>query len=526
MTRPLPWVLAAGLALGAVQLHAQAQVPAFDTNDPVLRRIWQEGMGNSQVERLGHTLMDSLGPRLTGTPSMQAAQAWLLRTYAGWGIDASNREYGTWRSWRRGHTHADLLAPRARSLEATLLAWSPGTQGAVTGGVVAIPRVASAAEFEAWLPSVQGKFVLVSFPEPTCRPDENWQKWARPADFESMKLARARADSAWTRRVQATGLNARTLPARLEAAGAAGILTSFWSEGWGVQRIFNARTTRVPTLDVSCEDYGLLYRLADSGAEPRIRVDAAAEDLGMVPVANTMAEMRGRRLPDEYVMLSAHFDSWDGASGATDNATGTLVMLEAMRLLKLAYPQPKRTILVGHWSGEEQGLIGSRAFVRDNPRVVSGLQALFNQDNGTGRIASISMQGFTEVSPFVQRWLTRVPPSLAGEIKLDDPGVPSQGGSDYASFVCAGAPAFGLSSLSWDYGTYTWHTNRDTYDKISWEDVRTNAVLTAMLVYLASEEGTKLPRTQRTTFPNNPFTGQPYVWPTCNTPRTWEDYTR
>jgi hypothetical protein len=420
----------------------------------------------------------------------------------------------------------DLLTPRARTLDATMLAWSPGTQGPVEGAVVALPASASAAEFQAWLPQARGKYVLVSFPEPTCRPDENWAKWARPEAFEAMKRSRAQADSAWTRRLLATGATARTLPGVLEAAGAAGVLTTNWSEGWGVQRIFNARTTRIPTLDVACEDYGLLYRLTQEGRAPTIRVDARSQDLGDVRVSNTIAEMRGRRLPDEYVMMSAHFDSWDGSSGATDNATGTLVMLEAMRLLKLAYPNPKRTILVGHWSGEEQGLIGSRAYVRDNPRIVAGLQALFNQDNGTGRVASISLQGFSEVSPFVQRWLGRVPPALAAEIKLDDPGVPSQGGSDYASFVCAGAPAFGLSSLSFDYGTYTWHTNRDTYDKVSWDDLRTNAVLTAMLVYLASEEGTKLPRTQRTTFPNNPFTGQPYTWPTCSTPRTWEEYTR
>jgi carboxypeptidase Q len=106
-------------------------------------------------------------------------------------------------------------------------------------------------------------------------------------------------------------------------------------------------------------------------------------------------------------MLSAHFDSWDGASGATDNGTGTIIMMEAMRILRQVYPNPRRTILAGHWGGEEQGLNGSRAFVADNPRIVEGVQVLFNQDNGTGRIAHISMQGFGRTGPFFERWLAR-----------------------------------------------------------------------------------------------------------------------
>jgi hypothetical protein len=190
-------------------------------------------------------------------------------------------------------------------------------------------------------------------------------------------------------------------------------------------------------------------------------------------------------------------------------------MMEAMRILRSVYPQPKRTIVAGHWSGEEQGLNGSRAWREDHPEVVEGLQALFNQDNGTGRIVNLSMQGLTGVAPFFRRWFARMPPELVAEIRTDDPGMPSGGGTDNASFVCAGAPAFGLGSLSWDYGTYTWHTNRDTYDKIAFDEVRRNATLVAMLVYLASEEAERLPRARRTDFPVNEQTGQPRTWPEC-----------
>jgi Zn-dependent M28 family amino/carboxypeptidase len=205
--------------------------------------------------------------------------------------------------------------------------------------------------------------------------------------------------------------------------------------------------------------------------------------------------MRGSQLPNEYVMLSAHFDSWDASGGATDNGTGTIVMLEAMRILKQVYPNPKRTILVGHWAGEEQGLNGSRAFAADHPEIVQGLQVLFNQDNGTGRVVSIGMQGLSRAGEVFNRWFARLPREIGQQINVTT-GTPSGGGSDNASFICHphGAPAFGLGAYRFDYGTYTWHTNRDTFDKISFEDLKNNATLAAMLVYMASEDPQRIPR--------------------------------
>ncbi|MFN3597942.1 MAG: M20/M25/M40 family metallo-hydrolase [Rubricoccaceae bacterium] len=491
-----------------------ATAQTFPTGDPVLQRIWQEGMERSRVEPLAQVLLDSIGPRLVGTPQMQAAHDWAVRTFAAWGVPARNEAYGTWRAWERGTTHADLIAPRVRSLDAMMLAWSPPTQGAVEGPVVVLPDVADEAAFAAWLPQVRGAFVAVSFPQPTCRPDGNWEEHALPATVERMKAARAAAQENWSTRVRAGAASPAALAQRLEAAGAAGLLTSNWSGGWGAERVFGAQTERIPMLSLSCEDYGLVARLAERGQGPRLRVRAESRDLGTAPAMNTIAEMRGRELPDEYVVLSAHFDSWDGASGATDNGTGTVVMMEAMRILRAVYPNPRRTILVGLWGGEEQGLNGSRAFTEDNPHVVEGLQALFNQDNGTGRIASISMQGFPDAGAFFARWFAGMPNELVGNIRLALPGMPSGGGTDHASFVCHGAPAFSLSATPFDYFTYTWHTNRDTYDKISFEDVQMNAVLTAMLAYLASEDPERLPRTRRE-MPVNAQTGEREAWPAC-----------
>jgi hypothetical protein len=366
--------------------------------------------------------------------------------------------------------------------------------------------------------------VLLSYPEPTCRPDSAFRQYALPDTWERMRERRTAERRAWNERQSRTGVPGRELPGRLEAAGARGIITSLWSGGWGVTRIFNARTTTIPTVDLSCEDYGLVYRLTANHQGPRLRVTADAEFRGEIPVYNVLAEIRGSEKPDEYVMLSAHFDSWDGSSGATDNGTGSITMLEAMRILRQAYPAPKRTILVGHWSGEEQGLIGSRAFAEDHPEVVGGLQALFNQDNGTGRIANVSGAGLVDAGAFLARWFARVPSEISRHVTFTFPGNPAGGGSDNASFACYGAPAFGLGSLGWDYSTYTWHTTRDTYDKVVLDELKNNATLTAMLVYLASEDSERVPRTRRIVAPSQVGPGR---WPGCTKPaRSFGEWTR
>ncbi len=521
------WLAASAALVTGAATARSAAAQSFPSDDPVIRAIWHEGMDNSQLYRLGQALMDSIGPRLNGTPALKAGDDWLVKTYAGWGIPAREEQYGTWKGWREGWLHVDLLQPRVRTLEAHLLGWSPGTNGPVQGDVVAFPDVRTPADFEAWLPQARGKFVLVSFAQPTCRPDSDWITNALPPEWTKLRGERAAADSAWAERLKGAGVNARELAPKLEAAGARGVLSNRWSQGWGVDKVFNAHATRIPEIDLSCEDYGLVFRLAQNNQHPTLRVDAQAQFLGDVPVFNTIAEMRGTEKPEEYVILSAHFDSWHAGSGATDNGTGTIIMMEAARILKQVYPNPKRTILVGHWASEEQGLNGSAAFVEDHPQIVKGLQALFNQDNGTGRIVSISASGFLGAGAFLADWLERVPDDLKGDLRFQVPGNPGGGGSDYASFDCAGAPGFSLGALPWNYFLYTWHTNRDTFDKIVLDEVRRNAVLTAMLAYMAANDSRTTPRVQR--IPGaNPFTGRPAAgWPKC-TPaqRNFSQYPR
>ncbi len=504
-------LLIALLLANSVFLLAQEQ-------DPVVKAIIKEANENSQLEALGHELMDGIGPRLVGTPQMKKAHDWAVAKYAGWGITARNEQWGEWKGWERGISHIDMVSPRVQSLRGTQLAWSPATpKKGITAELVVLPMVKDSMEFVRWLPNVKGKLVMISMMQPTGRPDYNWEEFATEKSFARMKEEREEQTKAWNENMKNMGHNTRSLPGTLEEAGAAGIVASYWSQGFGVNKIFGAYTKTIPTVDLELEDYGMLYRLVESGQKPQLHIVAESKDLGAMPTFNTIAEIKGSEKPNEYVILSAHFDSWDGGTGATDNGTGTLVMMEAMRILKKVYPNPKRTILVGHWGSEEQGLNGSRAFVEDHPEIVDGVQALFNQDNGTGRVVSISGGGFLDAYDYLGKWLHAVPEEITDEIETTFPGTPARGGSDYASFQAAGAPAFSLSSLNWSYWNYTWHTNRDTYDKIIFDDVRNNAILTAILAYMASEHPEKTSRT-KAVLPISNRTGEQLEWPTPRSP--------
>ena len=486
----------------------------FAQDKKIIDNIVKEVNENTQLEKLAHELLDVVGPRLVGSPQMKQANDWAVKKYSGWGISAKNEKWGEWAGWERGITHIDLISPRVRTLEGTQLAWSPSTNGkTINAEAIILPQITDSVSFQKWLPNVKGKIVLISMNQLSGRPEKNWEEFATKDLFEKFKKEKADAAKAWTASIAKTGLTAKTLPVAIENAGAVAVVINNWSQGFGVDKIFGANTKKVPTLDLSVEDYGLIYRLALNGDRPRLKIEAESKKLGTVPTFNTIAEIKGTQKPNEYVMLSAHFDSWDGASGATDNGSGTILMMEAMRILKKIYPNPKRTILVGHWGSEEQGLNGSRAFVEDHPEIVSNLQALFNQDNGSGRVVNIGGQGFAKSKDYITRWLAAVPDTIKNQIKTNFPGSPGAGGSDFASFVAAGALGYSLSSTSWDYGTYTWHTNRDSYDKLVFDEIRSNVILAAIMVYMACEDPEKTSTEKATDLPVNERTGKPATWP-------------
>ncbi|HEU4721335.1 MAG TPA: M28 family peptidase [Gemmatimonadaceae bacterium] len=518
----LGFLLGAGLLAPASSVAAQSAAP----RDSVIARIRREAEQRSQLYPLAQTLLDSIGPRLVGSVEQRRANDWMLATYRRWGIPARSEQYGTWMEWRREIAHVDLIAPRTRSLDGVLSTWSPGTKGTIEAGVVVNPDVQTPAEFEAWLPRARGKLVLLSFPWPSCRADASWREFAGAEALARMQQERAAAMNAWYAGRRRSGVRGTALVQRLAEAGALGVVTLLvpppGPAGWGVSKISTTISETIPEIGLGCEDYGLVYRLAERNQGPVLRVDAHAELRGIVPAANVIAELRGGEKRDEYVVLSAHLDSWDPASGATDNGSGTVLMMEVMRILKAVYPNPKRTIVAGHWNGEEQGFNGSGSFAADHPRVVAGLQALLNQDGGTGRIESISMEGFAGAGAFFRRWLAQIPEDVARNVRVADPGTPSHG-TDHVSFACRGAPAFNLTARGWDYETYTWHTNRDTFDKLVFDDLTHNAMLVAMLAYLASEDPERVPRSPRVVPPDS-RTGQPGVPAACRPPaRSWAE---
>jgi hypothetical protein len=529
----------------------------FPTSDPVIKQIYAVGMDSTHLYSLAHSLFDSLGPRLMGSPDLKRAQDWLVKMYQGWGIDAKEERYGTWRGWIRGPSHIDLISPRVRTLQGQMVGYSPGTGGKdVVLSTIILPRFNDSTEFVRWLPQAKGKLVLAAAPKLSCRPQYQWEAMGTPESVRRIDSMQNAVNADWAARIRATGysmaLGGGSLGVRLEDGGAGGLITSrpklalggggrggfggggrggaggrggiainlnlgngtatvdsasFAAAmaaargsgtlgGYGAMEVFETYNTKTPAIALDCEDYGLVYRLTEAGDAPRLRLNLDGKLLGEQPVFNVIASIKGSAHPDEYVMLSAHFDSWDGSSGATDNGTGTLTMLEAMRILKKVYPNPKRTILVGHWSGEEEGEVGSKAFTEDHPEVLKGLQALFNQDNGTGRVVRIGGGGLVHAPEHLNAWLGEIPTEMRAIINGGDPvvaGRPAGGGSDDFSFGCNGLPAFGLGATGWDYGTLTWHTERDTYDKVVFDDLKYNATLTAMLVYEASEDPGRIP---------------------------------
>ena len=490
----------------------------FRTPDPVLRQIWSLGMDSSQTQPLAQALFDSIGMRLSGTTGFSNAVEWIQARYRSWNVPVRQEQYATTRGWRMGAVAMVMTAPHVQTLETHLLAFSPGTPGGrpVDGDAVVIPLFNDSLEAKSWLPNARGKFVLVSAPVNMCRAPQELERYARPETVARVNAERQGAQRDFFQRIRAFG-GTVALHRALQDAGALGIVTSLWSGGWGVDKIFNANADRIPTVDISCEDYGMVYRLASNNQHPRLRLSADAEARPDQPMFNVIAELRGSELPNEYVILGAHLDSWHGATGATDNGTGTITMLEAARILSIAYPHPRRTILIGHWGGEEQGDQGSFAFAEDHPGIIDSLQVAFNQDNGTWRFEIIEGQGFMGASQNLAGWIAKLPNELSSGISLRVPGNQENQGSDHSAFICHGAPAFRLQSPYDEYRQYTWHTNRDTFDKIVFDDLRQNATTAAMLAYLASEDPQRTPR-DRAVLPNNQ-SGQPRSWMTCGTVR-------
>ncbi len=509
----------------AATLAVQASFSQIDTN--IINKIKSEATYHSQLEFLGMQLIDGIGPRLVGSPQMQQANDWVVKTYKSWGIDAHNEQYGTWPGWERGTTQVVMTNPRVAQLSAIQLAWSPATpkDKPIEADVIAMPLLEDSLALEKWLPNAKGKIVLISQPQISGRPESSWKEFALENDYKNFIEQKQKSNDDWNATLKKMSTSLNKIQVQLEAAGAVAIVSSYWTGGWSANRIFGTKTKIIPHIDIRMEDYQMLYRFTKRGIATSLNISTTSKSLGSQPVSNSIATIKGTSYPDEYVMLSAHLDSWDGGTGATDNGTGSILMMEVMRILKLYYPNPKRSIIAGHWCSEEQGLNGSLAFAKDHIDLMKKISVSFNQDNGTGRISSLSTLGFVDAYDYFDRWFAYLPEENRKEIKTTFPGNPGgRGGSDYASFLPYDVPSFFLLSNSWDYGMYTWHTTLDTYDKIVWEDLRRNAVTIAILVYLACEEPEMFSR-NKAQLPLNIKTGERMQWPESkDADRTGSDY--
>jgi len=295
----------AALLLAAFSVTAQRRPAASAAiKNPIAEAIVKEGNDNSQLEKLATELMDGIGPRLVGTPEMKQAGDWAIATYNKWGIAAKTEKWGEWQGWQRGVSHIDMTFPRAKSLEGMQLAWSPGTNGkTVEAEVMILPYLEDSLSFAKWLPASKGKIILISMSQPTGRPDYNWEEFGTKESVEKMKKDREVLTASWNKRISNSGYNARTLPAALEKAGAVGVVTCNWSRGFGVNKIFGAYTKNVPSVDISVEDYGLLYRLAEAGIKPKMALKIDSKMLPPTDAFNIVGELKGVEKPNEYVML-------------------------------------------------------------------------------------------------------------------------------------------------------------------------------------------------------------------------------
>lgn len=490
--------------------------------NPTIQNFINETETNSHLEGLAHELLDEIGPRLVGTPQMDQAHDWAVKKFESWGISARNEQFGVWKAWERGISHIDMVSPYVKTLDATQLAWSVATKKPIVAEVIAMPLFNSEAEFKAWLPKVKGKIVLMSQRQDYGRSDYQYKDFGTEETYAKITEEKKAAADNWRKSIEKTGYNNNTLPGILEDNGAVAVAISYWTGIMGSNRIFGTKTKNIPMIDIGNEDYGQLYRLAENGKSPKISINVQSKGKGTTPMYNTIAEIKGKELPNEYIIISGHLDSWDGGQGATDNGTGTIQVMEAARILKKYYPNNKRTILICLWGSEEEGLNGSRAFVEDHPEIIANTQAVFNFDSGTGRIVRMNGSGFEKSYDNVTRWLHPVPHSIKKHIETTFPGTPSSGGSDHASFITNGVPTVMMGSHWWGYFDYTWHTNRDTYDKIVFDDLNSNVILTTILTYMASEDENPVSRDKRV-MPQDKD-GNQIEWPTHRKAQRDSDY--
>jgi hypothetical protein len=504
MNAPRTFATTAVLAALAV-LPLAAQFPHSEQLDfDAIYRIKDEGLQRSKVMEIESYLTDVYGPRLTGSPEIKEAADWAQQQMREWGL--ANVHVETWpfgRGWQNRKMIALAAAPRAYPIIAYPKAWTPGTKGPVTAEAT-IAVVTEEKDFGKFRGKLRGKFVLAAaMREVPARFDALGHRFS---DQELVDLSRQPAAGRGRGNFnQAQEFNRKKAQFFVDE-GVAGVLdfsrgdggTVFVQGAPGVSRDPNGPPQPVQ-VTLAVEHYGRIWRTLEKKIPVTLTMDIDNrffdQDLNAF---NVLGELPGTDKADELVMLGAHFDSWHSGTGATDNAAGSAVMLEAIRILKASGVKLRRTVRIGLWGGEEEGLLGSKAYIKahfgdpetmqlmpDHPK----LAGYFNVDNGTGAIRGVYLQGNEAVAPIFQAWME--PFKNVGMTTL---AIRNTGGTDHLSYDAVGLPGFQFIQDEVEYDTRTHHSNMDVYERIQPQDMMRNAVIVASFVYHTANRDEKLPR--------------------------------
>ncbi len=501
--------------------NAQVKPEIFDST--TVAKIRDEGLNHSKVMETLSWLSDVYGPRLTGSPAYIRAAEWVMKQMKELGMENIHREgwmFG--KGWELKDYAARVIGQQTFPLISFPKAWSPELKGEVEADVVFLDAQTDSA-LETYKGKLKGKFIL--FSQPTKLNAYFAPPATRVADSSLLKLANAEPElSGNPRNFQMTPqqktialVNFKKLEL-CQKENAAAILTSApaqRNEGGSVfvmgasvpthpdtpsvNRIpsYSSKAPKIlPQVEVGAEQYNRMVRMIQKGEKIKIAMELEVDWFKEDSCYNVIAEIPGTDLKDEVVMIGAHLDSWHSGTGATDNGTGSAVCMEAMRILKSIGAKPKRTIRMALWGGEEQGLLGSRAYTekhfgkRDSlSKDAEKFCAYFNNDNGTGKVRGIYLQGNDALRPIFRAWLSPFKEMGATTLSLSNTG-----GTDHLAFDALGLPGFQFIQDPIEYGTRTWHSTMDVYDRAQEDDVKQAAILMASFAYNAAMRDEKIPR--------------------------------
>ncbi len=508
------------LALLLAVIPLAGQAPS-SSDLSAMHQIREEGFDpkTSKVMEIISYLSDVYGPRLTNSPDIKEAAKWTTDKMGEWKL--ANVHLEKWgpfgRGWSNERTSVQVISPRPFPLTAYAKAWTPGTNGPVTADAVFAPMTKEE-DFAKFKGQLKGKFVLTApIPESPARFEAQAHRYtdAELADLATQpvpsaqqgqedRIAQFRAQREFQAKVQAfllaEGVAAWIEPSRSDDG------TVFVQQGGGRDK---EKDPPAPTrVAVASENYGRIVRMLEKKSTVTMLVDIQNKFYDDDPNSfNIIGEIPGsdKAKADEVVMLGGHFDSWQSGTGATDNGAGSAVMLEAMRILKTTGVKMRRTVRIGLWTGEEQGLLGSRAYIKqhfgdpnaEDPSTHlikilpehAKLDAYYNIDNGTGKIRGVYLQGNEMVAPIFSAWMAHF-----HDLGMTTLSIRNTGGTDHLSYDAVGLPGFQFIQDPMDYDTRTHHSNMDVYERIQEPDMKQMAVIVASFVYLTANRDEMLPR--------------------------------